>query len=140
MGHIVYEQGESHILSTYFQGGTFTGPFYIGLGVGPFPQAESSTLDDIIEVTGVNYARQQVLRDSSSYGWDLVGDEARSAQVSWNNLDLSTCWTPADYAFLTLSPEGTTGTNILIAAVDLDTSVALEPQRKMRIIFKFRQL
>jgi len=140
MGHIVYTQGESHILSTYFQAGDFPGPFYIGLGVGPFPQDESSTLSDIVEVTGVNYGRQAVNRDSSSYGWNLVNDTAQAAQVSWNNLDLSTCWTPADYAFLTLSPSGTTASNILIAAVDLETSVVLDPQRKMRIIFKFRQL
>lgn len=140
MGHIVYTQGESHILSTYFQAGDFPGPFYIGLGVGPFPQSEDSSLSDILEVTGTNYQRQQVLRDSSSYGWDLVGDIAQAAQVSWNNLDLITCWTPADYAFLTLSPTGTEASNILIAAVDLDASVVLEPQRKMRIIFKFRQL
>jgi len=140
MGHMVYEQGETHILTTYFQGSTFAGPFYIGLGVGPFPQAENSTLADVVEVSGVNYSRQQVLRDSSGYGWNIVGDEAQGAQVSWNNLDLSTCWTPADYAFLTLSPTGSTAPNILIAAVDLNDPVTLEPQRKMRIIFKFRQL
>jgi hypothetical protein len=137
---MVYTQGEDHILSTYFQGGTFTGPFYIGLGTGPFPQAESATLADIVEVTGVNYARQQVLRDSSSYGWYVTNGEAQGAQVSWNNLDMSTCWTPADYAFLTLSPTGTTSPDFLIAAVDLDTPIILEPQRKMRIIFKFSQL
>jgi hypothetical protein len=128
------------MLSTYFQAGDFPGPFYIGLGVGPFPQSESSTLDDIVEVTGTNYSRQQVLRDSSSYGWNIVGDEAQAAQVSWNNLDLTTCWTPADFAFLTLSPSGSTAPGILIAAVDLDNSVILDPKRKMRIIFKFRQL
>lgn len=140
MGHMVYTQGEDHILSTYFQGGTFTGPFWVGLGTGPFPQAESSTLSDIVEVTGTNYARQQVLRDSSSYGWYVSNGTAQGAQISWNNLDLSTCWTPADYAFLTLSPTGTDSPSILIAAVDLDTPVILEPQRKLRIIFKFSQL
>lgn len=140
MGHMVYTQGENHILSTYFQAGTFTGPFYIGLGTGPFPQSEAATLSDVVEVTGVNYARQQVLRDSSSYGWDVTNGYAQGAQVSWNNLDLSTCWTPADYAFLTLSPTGTDNPNILIAAVDLDTPVILEPQRKIKIIFKFNQL
>lgn len=140
MGHKVYTQGEDHILTTYFQAGDFTGPFYIGLGTGPFPQAESATLSDVVEVTGVNYQRQQVLRDSSSYGWQVVDGTAQAAQVSWANLDLTTCWTPADYAFLTLSPTGTDNPNILIAAVDLDNAVILEPERKMRIIFKFSQL
>lgn len=140
MGQIVYTQGEKHILETYFQGSTFTGPFWIGLGTGPFPQSENSTLADIVEVVGVNYARQQVQRDSSTYGWNVVGDTAQGAQISWNNLDTSTCWTPADYAFLTLSPTGTSAPDILIAAVDLESSVILEPQRKMRLIFKFRQL
>ena len=140
MSHKVYTQGEAHMLATYFQGDTFTGPFWIGLATGPTPLAESATLSDIVEVVGVNYARQQVLRDSSSYGWNIVDDTAQGAQVSWNNLDTSTCWTPADYAFLTLSPAGTDAPNILIAAVDLDNSVILEPQRKMRLIFKFRQL
>ena len=140
MGHITYTQGENHMLANYFQDATFTGPFWIGLGTGPFPQSPESTLDDIVEVVGVNYARQQVLKDSSSYGWNIVGDEASSAQVSWNNLDITTCWTPADYAFLTLSPTGTDAPNILITAIDLDTAVILEPQRKLRLMFKFRQV
>jgi len=140
MGHKVYTQGEDHILSTYFQGATFAGPFFIGLGTGPLPSAESSTLADVTEVTGVNYQRQQVLRDGSSYGWDVRDGLAQGAQVSWANLDVSTCWTPADYAFLTLSPTGTDAPSILIAAVDLDTAVILEPQRRLRIIFKFNQL
>ena len=140
MGHRVYTQGEDHILTTYFQAGTFTGPFYIGLGTGPFPQAESATLGDIVEVTGTNYARQAVQRDSSSYGWQVTDGTARAAQVSWRNLDLSDCWTPADYAFLTLSPTGADAPSTLIAAVDLDSTVVLEPQRSMRIIFKLSQL
>jgi len=140
MGHRVYTQGEDYILATFFQDATFTGPFYIGLGTGPFPQAESADLSDIVEVTGANYARQPVQRDSSSYGWYVSDGVAQGAQVSWNNLDLADCWTPADYAFLTLSPTGTDAPSILIAAVDLDASVVLEPQRKMRIIFKFSQL
>lgn len=140
MGYMTYTQGENHILSTYFQGGTFTGPFWIGLGTGPYPQAESSTLDDIVEVSGVNYSRQQVLRDSFSYGWDIVDGTAQAAQVSWKNLDLTTCWTPADYAFLTLSPSAGVGPDILVAAVDLNDPVILEPERKLRLIFKFSQL
>ena len=140
MGHITYTQGENHMLANYFQDATFSGPFWIGLGTGPFPQSSESTLSDVVEVVGVNYARQQVLKDSSSYGWNIVGDEASSAQVSWNNLDVVTCWTPADYAFLTLSPTGTDAPNILITAIDLDVSVILEPQRKLRLMFKFRQV
>lgn len=140
MGYMVYTQGENHILSTYFHGVNFTGPFYIGLGTGPIPQAESSTLADIVEVEGLNYSRQTVQRSSNPYGWSIVGGTAQAAQVSWANLDLVEAWTPADYAFLTLSPEGVDAPSILISAVDLNNSVILEPERKLKIIFKFSQL
>ena len=140
MGHIVYTEGENHILNTYFLGATFTGPFYLGLGTGPFPLAEGSPLSDVVEVTGVGYARQPVTRDASSTGWSIVGDQAQAAEVSWRNLDLTTCWTPIDYAFLTLSPDGLTAPTTLIAAVDLTQTILLEPERTMKLIFKFRQL
>lgn len=140
MAHKVYTQGENHILQAYFQAEGFSGPFYIGLGTGPLPSLESATLNDIVEVSGYNYSRQPVQRDSSLFGWNVVNGEAQSAQVSWNNLDLSIAWTPADYAFLTTSPEANDAPNILIAAVDLQDSVILQPQRKLRLIFKFSQL
>ena len=140
MGYMVYTQGEDHILSTYFTGTTFTGPFYIGLGTGPLPVIEHATLNDIVEVEGLNYSRQQVQRSSNPYGWSIVDGTAQAAQVSWINQDLVEAWTPADYAFLTLSPTGVDDPNILIAAVDLNDTVVLQPDRKMRIIFKFSQL
>jgi len=140
MGHIVYEEGENHILTTYFQGVPFTGPFYIGLGSGPFPIQETATLADVVEVTGTNYSRQPVTRDAASTGWSIVGDQAQAAQVSWKNLSLNTCWDPIDYMFLTLSPTGLTAPILLITAVDLPRTILLEPERLMRIVFKFRQL
>lgn len=140
MGHQVYTEGENHILSSYFLGVPFAGPFYLGLGSGPFPINESATLADVVEVTGTNYARQAITRDGTVTGWSLVGDEATAAQISWTNLDLTTCWDPADYAFLTLSPSALTGDTTLIAAVDLSQTLILGPERTMRVIFKFRQL
>lgn len=140
MGHIVYTEGENHILNNYFLGATFTGPFYIGLGSGPFPINENATLSDVVEITGTNYARQPVTRDGSATGWSVVGDTAQAAQISWQNLDLNTCWDPIDYAFLTLSPSGVLAPTTLIAAVDLTQTILLGPERTMRVIFKFRQL
>lgn len=140
MAHIVYEQGEQHILETYFTGTTFTGPFYVGLGTGAFPQAESSTLNSVVEVAGVGYARQPLQRDASPFGWTVTGDVAQGAEISWKNLSLDQCWGPADYAFLTLSPQFVDSPNILIAAVDFTRTLILEPQRKLKLIFKFQQV
>lgn len=140
MGHMVYTEGENHILSSYFLGTPFTGPFYLGLGSGPFPVNEDATLADVVEVAGTNYARQQITRDGSATGWSLVGDTAQAAQISWTNLHLTECWDPADYAFLTLSPDGLNGDTTLIAAVDLTQTLILGPERTMRVLFKFRQL
>lgn len=140
MSYKVYIQGENHILQTYFHGITFTGPFYIGLGTGPIPNAEESTLLDVVEVEGLNYSRQAVQRSSNPYGWSIVDGTAQAAEVSWINLDLVEAWTPADYAFLTLSPQGTDAPNILVAAIDLNDAVVLEPDRKLKIIFKLAQV
>lgn len=140
MAHRVYTQGEQHMLNVYFQGVAFTGPFYIGLGTGPIPPDESDTLADVTEVVGTNYARQSIDRAGAPSGWTVSGDQAQGAEVEWENLDPSDCWTPADYAFLTLSPDGTTNPNILIAAVDLTTPTILEPGKTLSLLFRFRQL
>lgn len=140
MGHMVYTEGEKSILETYFQGVNFTGPFYLGLGLGAMPQSENATLADIVEVTGTAYARQPIQRSATNYGWSVVGDLATGAAVSWVNLDQSVCWTPADYMFLTLSPSGTDAPGVLITAVDLTKTIILEPQKKLKATFKFRQL
>jgi len=137
---MVYTQGETHILQTYFHGATFSGPFYIGLGKGPFPQSEDSSLDDVNEITGFGYTRMPVNRDQSPYGWSIDGDLAQGAEVSWFNTDLSTSWEPADYAFLTLSPSGVSAPAILICATDLVSTTIVAPQRKLKIIYQFRQL
>ena len=145
MGHIVYDQGEQHIVETYFTATSFTGPFYIGLGVGAFPQAESSSLADVTEVNGLGYARQPVQRDASPFGWS-VGDPlcpmgtAQAAEITWKNISTDLCWDPADYAFLTTSPLALDEPNILIAAVDLANTVILEPQKKLKMIFRFQQV
>ena|SRR3990167_11320533 len=140
MAHAVYTQGENHILQIYFQGVPFTGPFYIGLGTGAMPTIEGSTLANITEVIGTNYARQSINRDATAYGWSIVDDIAQAAEISFKNLDLSICWTEADYCFLTLSPSGVTAPNILIAAIELTQTIILEPQQKMKLIFKFQQI
>lgn len=140
MASIVYTQGENHILTTYFHGGSFSGPFYIGLGKGPMPLSENSTLNDINEVVGSGYSRIPVQRDSSSLGWSVEGDMAEAPEVTWTNSNLTTNWQPVDYAFLTLSHSGITLPSVLIAAVELDNTVILEPQKKLKILFRFRQL
>ena len=140
MSHIVYTDGENHILRTYFNGTPFTGPFYIGLGKGPIPQLESSTLADVNEISGFGYQRMPIARDASPYGWAVNGDVAQAAEVSWFNSDVSTSWQPADYAFLTLSPLGVDAPAVLIAAVDLTSTIILAPQKKFKVIFKFRQI
>lgn len=140
MSHIVYTEGENHILRTYFNNTPFVGPFYIGLGKGPIPQSESATLSDVNEISGFGYARMPLPRDASPYGWSITDDEATAAEVSWFNSDLTTSWQPADYAFLTLSALGTDAPAVLIAAVDLTSTVILGPQKKFKVIFKFRQV
>ena len=138
--HRVYTQGEQHILNAYFQGVDFDGPFYIGLGSGPLPPNEGDTLADVTEVTGTDYSRQPIERGGSPTGWTVADDTAQGAEVRFINPDPSNCWTPADYAFLTLSPEGTDNPYVLIAAVDLDESISLMPNKVLSLIFKFRQV
>lgn len=140
MAYRVYTQGETHILENYFNGQTFTGPFYIGLATGPIPRLETATLQDVNEISGFGYKRMEVSRDGSSYGWNISGDTAQAAEVSWFNSDVSTSWNPADYAFLSLSAYGQDPPNILIAAVDLENTVILAPQKKFKLIFRFRQI
>ena len=140
MAYKVYLQGETHILNNYFNATDFTGPFYIGLASGPIPQLETATLADVDEIFGFGYKRIAVNRDDSPYGWSISDDTAKAAEVSWFNSDVSTSWKPADYAFLTLSAYGQDEPNILIAAVDLENTVILAPQKKFKLLFKFRQI
>ena len=140
MGHITYTQGENHMLQSYFHGLAFTGPFYVGLGSGPKPASEDATLADIIEVTGLNYARQPIMRDDSAYGWNIVGDTAFGTEVTFTNLDNLECWEPADYIFLTLSPSAQDADDILIASADMSQTILLDAEQVLRVVFKFRQL
>lgn len=141
MAHKVYAQGETHLLQVYFQGGNFSGPLYLGLGSGALPVSDSATLDDVDEITtALGYSRIAVPRDGSSSGWDVVDDVAISPEVEWTNTGSSGCWPAVDYVFLTLSPELTVGPNILIAAASLPNTVLLDPSRKLKVIFKFRQV
>ena len=140
MGSITYGQGENHILQTYFHGISFPGPFYLGLGSNAKPELDSATLADITEVTGTNYARQPVNRDDTLLGWNIVDDTAFSFEVVFNNIDPLECWDAADYVFLTLSPADQDPEDILIAAADLSTTILVEAEQKLRVVFKFRQL
>ena len=66
MGSITYNQGESLLLSSFFQNEPPTlGPFYVGLGTGGAFLAENGTLDQIVEVSGQGSERHVINRDSS---------------------------------------------------------------------------
>jgi hypothetical protein len=116
------------------------GPFYIGLGTGGNFLAENGTLAQIEEVSGQGYERFMIGRDNSVDGWELRGDTVQSPTIRFNNTDPLADWTPVDFAFLTLSQQGTLGNTTLIAAVEFPNSVEVGPQSEFRFIFRFRQI
>lgn len=132
-----YAQGQNHILSVYLQAASFAGPFYVGLGTGGVPDGRNKTLADVTEVTGTGYARIAVTRDGTASGWTIADNVGSSPTLSFTNSSLTTDWEDADYAFLTLSPSGTTAPNILLTAGELGTSFTLGPGEEQEIIFKF---
>lgn len=141
MGSITYNEGESLLLSSFFQNEPPTfGPFYIGLGTGGHFKAENGTLAGIEEVSGQGYERFRINRDSTADGWELRGDTVQSPTIRFWNSDPLDDWTPVDFAFLTLSQQGTFGDTTLIAAAEFPNSVAVGPQSEFRFIFRFRQI
>lgn len=141
MGSITYNEGESLLLSSFFQNEPPTfGPFYIGLGTGGNFLSENANLAGIEEVTGQGYERFMVGRDSSADGWELRGDTVQSPTIRFWNSDPLDDWTPVDFAFLTLSQQGTLGDTTLIAAAEFASSVEVGPQSEFRFIFRFRQI
>lgn len=141
MGSITYNQGESLLLSSFFQNEPPTlGPFYVGLGTGGAYLAENATLDQIVELSGPGYERFQINRDSSVDGWQLNGDTVQSPTIRFWNSSPNQDWASADFAFLTLSQSGALDPAILIAAVEFPNSVFVGPQSEFRFTFKFRQI
>lgn len=141
MGSITYNQGESLLLSSFFQNEPPTlGPFYVGLGTGGAFLAENGTLDQIVEVSGQGYERHVINRDSSAAGWQLNGDTVQSPVLTFWNSHPTLDWEPVDFAFLTLSQSGTVDPAILIAAVEFPNSAQVGPQSELRFTFKFRQV
>ena len=137
MAEILYDQGEQLFREVIFTDAELTGPFYIGLGEGFFPPNDSATLSDVIEVSGTNYSRIAVARDED--GWTPINASMSTDVLEWHNLDPAASWTPAEYAFLTLSPSGQDEPNILISAVDLPKTIILGPTQvaSMMVRFKF---
>lgn len=142
MGYITYNEGESHILSSYFQNIPISfGPFYVGLGNGAAPVNEYLTLREIAgrEISETGYSRHPILRNSSSAGWELRGDTVWSPELVFTNTGL-TCWEPVNFAFLTLSPQGNEVPTTLISASDFKNSIVLKPGQSLRMYFTFKQM
>ena len=133
----LYAQGQNHIASVYFQATAFDGPFFVGLGTGGIPEGRDKTLANITEVVGNGYARAAVARDTSGSGWHIADNVATSPILTFTNSDASVNWTDADYAFLTLSPSGTTAPAILLATVELGSTFVLEPGVSEQFRFNF---
>lgn len=141
MPRITYDQGQMHMLATYFQNTPPSfGPFYVGLGTGPAPLEGDTTLADLSELSGNGYARRSVTRDATGTGWILAGNKVTGPVLSFTNTSPTATWSPIDFVFLTLSPSGVTAPNILIAAIDLEDSVFVGPGESFPTTFKFKTL
>lgn len=137
MAYELYADGQNHFAQVYFQATAFTGPFYVGLGTGAIPAGREKTLANVVEVTGIGYARIAVARDGTSSGWTVADNVATSPVLTFTNTDVSSSWADADYGFLTLSPNALTAPAILIATVELGRTFILGPNSSEQFRFKF---
>lgn len=137
MASIFYNEGAAHILSTYFEnnGIPFT-DIYVGLGTGGLNFDPDATLADLTEVDGDGYARQAITRDATPTGWTFQGATIVTPKLTYTNVGISDWWAPVDYAFFTLSANGSDDPDILIAAVELADSVLIGPQNSRSFILK----
>lgn len=141
MGHITYNQGETLLLSSFFQNDPPTfGPFYVGLGTGGAFLSENGELGDLNEIQGQGYERFMIERSKQPAGWTLHGDYVQSPEVVFRNTHPLESWEPVDYAFITLSQSGTNEPAILIAASEFPHSLEVKPQDAFRFSFRFRQI
>jgi hypothetical protein len=137
VSNIFYNEGEQHLLASYFQDEPVTfGPFYVGLGTGGATINEHTTLADLVEISDIGYSRQIVNRDAGPNGWELRNGYVQSPVVEFTNPGPTACWDSIDFAFVTLSPEGLTGNTTLIAATDFPNSVYLTPGKTQKVIFR----
>jgi len=136
--NVFYNEGEQHLLASYFQDEPVTfGPFYVGLGTGGAILNENISLSDLVEISDAGYARQVVNRDAGPNGWSLQSGFVESPVLEFTNTG-QPCWAPADYVFLTLSPDGLNGDTTIIAATNFANSELLVSGKRLRIIFRFR--
>jgi hypothetical protein len=139
MRNITYNQGESHLLASYFQSEPPAfGPFYVGLGTGGAFLSEAGTLADLNEISEPGYVRAPIARDNTVAGWELRGDMVQSPELLFPNTDPLNDWGPVDFAFLTLSQAGSQEPNVLIAAVEFPKSLVVNPGDSLKVIFRFR--
>lgn len=130
-----YDEGKAVKHQVLFQDAALVGPFYIGLGTGQIPQLSSDGLAEVTEVTGTNYARISVPRDSMS--WTVSGDTTTSIVIEFENTGTDD-WSDVDYAFLTLSPSGTTAPNVLLDAAELEESLIISADETFQMRYSVK--
>lgn len=135
-----YVSGQNEILNLAFQTAIAgKANFYVGLGTGPIPEGNVKTLADVVEVTGAGYAREEVERSAGVLGWTLLNGVLTSPTLTFTNTG-SEDWTDADYAFLTLSPSGTTAPVTLFSSSELSDTFILAASQTKQIVVNFSLL
>lgn len=100
---------------------------------------EDGSVSDLNELNGLGYSRQMISRDSTPSGWALEDGYVQSPELTFSNSSFVDSWDPVDFAFITLSSEGSNDPNILIAAIEFGSSIDVPAQRDLKIIFKIYQ-
>lgn len=135
-----YVSGQDEILRLAFQTAiTGSGGFYVGLGTGPIPEGRTKTLADVTEVEGQGYARALVKRTADAEGWELDGGVITTPVLTFTNssADPENFWSDADYAFLTLSPEGLDAPVVIFSSSELTETFILAGGVSKQIIVDF---